>query len=86
MKLCKVKSQNWFLLAGSLRKTVGSLLILLRNSAFILREPQSLCCPELEEGTNGGAVEIIGDSSVHAEPVEAFLGSSAESLFWQDLF
>jgi hypothetical protein len=24
--------------------------------------------------TNGGAVEIIGDVSVHAEPVEAFLG------------
>jgi hypothetical protein len=24
--------------------------------------------------TNGGAVEIIGDFSVHAEPVEAFLG------------
>jgi hypothetical protein len=24
--------------------------------------------------TNGGACEIIGDFSVHAEPVEAFLG------------
>ena len=31
-------------------------------------------CPEFIEGTNGGAVEIIGDFSVHAEPVEAFLG------------
>jgi hypothetical protein len=38
--------------------------ILLKNPPFIL---QSL-------RTNGGAVEIIGDISVHAEPVEAFLG------------
>jgi hypothetical protein len=36
-------------------------------------------CPEFIEGTNGGAVEIIRDFSVHAEPVEAFFGFSAES-------
>ena len=30
--------------------------------------------PELDEGTNGGTIEIIGAVSVHAEPVEAFLG------------
>jgi hypothetical protein len=30
--------------------------------------------PEFIEGTNGRSVEIFGDFSVHAEPVEAFLG------------
>ena len=30
--------------------------------------------PELDEGTNGGTFESIGNYSVHAERVEAFLG------------
>jgi hypothetical protein len=30
--------------------------------------------------TNGGAIEIIGDFSVHAELVEAFLGFLGESI------
>jgi hypothetical protein len=33
--------------------------ILLKNPPFILREPRA--CPEFIEGTNGGAVETIGD-------------------------
>jgi hypothetical protein len=39
-------------------------LILLKNPPFILREPQD----------ERRAIEIIGDFSVHAEPVEALLG------------
>jgi hypothetical protein len=30
--------------------------------------------PEFIEGTNGAAVEILRDFSVHAEPVEGFFG------------
>jgi len=30
--------------------------------------------PEFIEGTNGNRVEIVEKRSVHAEPVEAFLG------------
>jgi hypothetical protein len=47
------------------------LLKTLRSSFESLR-----ACPEFIEGTNGGAVEIIGDFSVHAEPVEAFVDSN----------
>jgi hypothetical protein len=36
-------------------------------------------CPEFIEGTNGGAVEIVGDFPFMLSIVEAFLGFSAES-------
>ena len=40
-------------------------------------------CPELIEGTNGVSVKIIQDFSVHAEPVEAFLGGFQQNQIYR---